>query len=125
MNREEVNSGVWTNRKLGCFVCSTDISLATSLINVVSIVERSHDRRDCKSRNRVMVVEPVNKPQANSESAVVVKITLNGPPFVAMLDSSAQPSIVDKGTLSSLGINFAASPGRVHGVGTTSVETLG
>ena len=51
-----------------------------------------------------MIVDPVNMPQAIGESAVVVKITLNGCISVVMLDSGAQPSIVDKGTLHPLGL---------------------
>ena len=54
----------------------------------------------------------------------MVRIKLNNSPLVAILDSGAQPSIVDKGTLLSLGANFAACPSRIHGVGATPVGTL-
>ena len=59
----------------------------------------------------------------DSESGVV-RISLNDTPIIAMLDSGAQPSIVDKGTLSSLKVSYACCSGTVHGVGATPVSTL-
>ena len=42
-----------------------------------------------------------------------------------MLDSGAQPSIVDKRTLTSMGVEYTSYPGHIHGVGATPVATLG
>ena len=72
-----------------------------------------------------MVIDSKERSPAISESAVVIQITLNDSPFFAMLDSDAQPSIVDKVTLLSLGVDLPVCPGRVHGVAESVVRTLG
>ena len=53
-----------------------------------------------------------------------MRITLNDVPIVALLDSGAQPSIVDKGILISMGVEFLSYPGYIHGGGSTPVATL-
>ena len=63
-----------------------------------------------------MVIDSKERSPAISESAVVIQITLNDSPCFAMLDSGAQPSIVDKVTLLSLEVDLPVCPVRVHGV---------
>ena len=72
-----------------------------------------------------MLLANTTASQRACESRVVVRITLNDVPIVALLDSGAQPSIVDKGTLISMGVEFLSYPGHIHGVGSTPVVTLG
>ena len=115
---------VFTNRRTGCFICGVEGHFARYCTEQFCqhCGKKGHDRRDCKSRNKVMLVDS-DEPSPNiSESAVVVRITLNDFLVVAMLDSGAQPSIIDKVTLSSLGVDITARPSHIHGVGKSVVD---
>ena len=87
----------WGSRKLGCFVCGIQGHFARSCPDQFcqQCGKRGHHRRDCKTGNRVLLADTSSG--RATESGVVVRITLNGVPIVTMLDSGAQPSIVDKG----------------------------
>ena len=72
-----------------------------------------------------MIVNSKDEPRAISESSVVARVKINDFTLLSMFDSGAQPSIIDKGTISSLGVNFAVFPSRIHGVGEILLGTLG
>ena len=117
----------WTTRKSACYVCGVHGHFARSCPEQFCQLcgKRGHDKRDCRTKNRVLLAEFANSSLHTNELGVVSRIYLNGTPLIAMLDSGAQPNIVDKETLTSLGAKYVSYPGQVNGVGATPVETLG
>ena len=55
----------------------------------------------------------------------MIEISLNGSEKWALLDSGANPSIVDSQSLRSIRTHYATKPSRVYGVGATPVNILG
>ena len=119
-------SAVWTTRKSECFICGNQGHFARSCPEQFCQLcgKRGHGRRHCKNKNRVLLADIRNEHLHDSESRVVVRISLNDTPIIAMLDSGAQPSIVGKGTLSFLKVSYLCYAETVHGVGATPVSTL-
>ena len=59
------------------------------------------------------------------QSGAVVEVRLNGHSKLALLDSGANPSIVDFKSLQKIGREYTKCPSRVYGVGASPVPTLG
>ena len=55
----------------------------------------------------------------------MVSLQLNGIQTTVMVDSGAQPSIIDTVSLEKLGVDCQGRPGRVHGVCATPITTRG
>ena len=53
--------------------------------------KRGHNKRDCRTKNRVLVADFANGSLRTNELGVVSRVSLNGTDLVAMLDSGAQP----------------------------------
>ena len=87
-----------------------------SCTNFVNFVEREHDRRNCRSKNRVYLADLFNEPLHARKWGAVIQIALNDNSLVTMLDSGVQQSIVEKITLI-LEFDYSTSLGDVHGVG--------
>ena len=60
-----------------------------------------------------------------NESGVMVSLQLNEIQTTVMVDSGAQPSIIDTESLEKLGVDCRGRPGRVHGVCATPIKTRG
>lgn len=56
------------------------------------------------------------------EAGILVTVRVNGKESTAMLDSGAQPSIIDKFSLGNLGIGFAGCRGQIQGLDDNPVE---
>ena len=90
--------------------------------------KQGHGRRDCFSYQPVQAVEPAElQLDSGSEvpSGVVIRVCLNGYTTQALLDSGAQPSIVDVRSLNNMGLAYRCRRGKVHGVCSTPIETMG
>ena len=76
--------------------------------------KEGHNRRDCYSKREVLSIDQGE-----------LRIKLNNLENVVMLDSGAQPSIIDYETLSKLHIGYRVCPSRAHGVCATPIPTRG
>ena len=86
--------------------------------------KQGHNRRECYSKRQVLTLDTSEGTQTNHSEAVI-EISLNRCDKWALLDSGANPSIVDAQSLRSIWANYATNPSRVYGVGATPVATLG
>ena len=55
----------------------------------------------------------------------MIPVKLNGVKTVVMLDSGAQPSVIDTASLDKVGSEYTIHPSRVHGVCATPIKTKG
>ena len=93
---------------------------------------KGHGRRDCQARkekrlNSVKLSSNASLTNTNDGNigGVVIAIWVNGKPTRAMIDTGAQPSVMDEKTLDSLGLRCKPDPGIVRGVCATPIDTLG
>ena len=89
---------------------------------------KGHDRRVCwsKGEKRVNNVNSYSDPiSVNNILGVVISVKLNGKPIRALIDTGAQPSVIDEKSLGELGLRCKDAPRMVHGVCATPIETLG
>ena len=84
--------------------------------------KQGHSRRDCRAKKQVLTA---NTPGWPNHSGAVIAITLGGRRQLALLDSGANPSIVDAKSLQVIGVTYARDDSHVYGVGDTQVPTLG
>ena len=77
--------------------------------------KQGHNRRDYYSKRQVLTLDTSEGTQTN-HSGAVIEISLNGCEKWALLDSGANPSIVDAQSLRSIWDNYATNPSRVYGV---------
>ena len=75
-----------------------------------------------------MTLESTQQSRRNGyaiQSGVVIRVSLNGHSTQALLDSGAQPSVVDIQSLRAISSEYTPKRGRVHGVCATPVKTVG
>ena len=123
--RSRGNKWGWGNRyrgqRLACFVCGNTEHLQRTCPSQYcqSCGKKGHNRRDCYSKIEVLSIDQRELRQlhrSNGEPGVMISIKLNNLENVVMLDSGAQPSIIDSETLSKLHIGYRVRPSRVQGV---------
>ena len=56
------------------------------------------------------------------ETAVVIQVRFNGNPIHVMLDTGAQPSVIDKATLETMNIPYYTKQDKVYGVGKSPIQ---
>ena len=119
----------YQNQRPSCFECrSTEhFQRACPSQYCQSCGKKGHDRRDCYSKRQVFSVGHVSSTNSRylNESGVIVSLQLNEIQTTVMLDSGAQPSIIDTESLEKLGVDCRGRPGRVHGVCATPIKTRG
>ena len=89
--------------------------------------KQGHHRRDCQTERQVMCSENYEIPNVGRRpdpSGAVVEVTLDGHSKFALLDSGANPSLVDLETLQRMGVGYTEDTGRVYGVSTSPVPTV-
>ena len=59
------------------------------------------------------------------ETAVVIQVRFNGNPIHVMLDTGAQPSVIDKATLETMNIPYYTKQDKVYGVGKSPIQVCG
>ena len=59
------------------------------------------------------------------EAAVVVRVHFGSKPIEVMLDTGAQPSVIDKGTVEKLKLASQLKDSRVYGVGRSPIQVCG
>ena len=115
------------NQRLACFVCRSTEHFQRACPNQYcqSCGKKGNDRRDCYSKRKVFSVGHGFGSSQYNESGVMDFLQLNGIQTTVMLDSGAQPSIIDTVSLEKLGVDCQGRPGRVHGVHATPITTRG
>ena len=121
---QEAINGVGANRTRGqrlvCFVCGNTEHLQRTCPSQYcqSCGKKGHNRRDCYSKKQILTigrgVEPHHLQRYMDEPGVMVSIKLNNFENVVMLDSGAQPSVIDTETLDKLQIRYQIHPSKVH-----------
>ena len=59
------------------------------------------------------------------ETAVVVPVKWNGKPINVMMDTGADPSVVDRGTVQKMNIPYSTKYSQVYGLGRTALAVCG
>ena len=75
-----------------------------------------------------MALEPVQQVRQREDaiqSGVIIRVSLDGHSTQALLDSGAQPSVIDIRSLREIGSDYVSRRSKVHGVCSTPVETVG
>ena len=121
------STNIYQNQRPACFECRSTEHFQRACPNQYcqSCGKKGHDRRDCYSKRHVFSVGHGFGSSQYNESGVMVSLQLNGIQTTVMLDSGAQPSIIDTVSLEKLGVDCQARPGRVHAVCATPVTTRG
>ena len=123
-----VRGGFMPERRAGCWICG-DIrhfirDCPKQCCNKCG--ERGHSLWNCKSKGVFTVnsVKTTNIFQEN-EAGVVISVTLEGNKISAMLDSGAQPSVIDRKTMYKFNIPFKQVASQVHGLCSSPVKVCG
>ena len=88
--------------------------------------KQGHNRFDCRSKRQVLSLDTDGELYpGQGPSGAVINIKLNNHNQRALLDSGAEPSIIDIESLKAMGTGYSRSQSRVYGVGTEPVATLG
>ena len=112
----------YRSQPLACFVCESTEHLQRACPSQYcqACRKKGHDRRDCYSKKRVYSVDTRGGSAARndylSEAGVMIPIKLIGKETNVMLDSGAQPSIIETDSLGKLHVNFQIRPSQVPGV---------
>ena len=133
--RSRGNKWGWGSRnrssRMNCYVCGSSEHLQRNCPSQYcqSCGKKGHDRRDCFSKKQVFSVDHrfVSNSSQNVplDLGVMVSLRLNGRESIVMLNSGAQPSVIDTMSLEELRVPFQVCPSQVHGVGDTAVPTRG
>ena len=87
--------------------------------------KKGHDRRECNNRKdrRVNALQnPMATQTKDNLWGVVITIRINGKPIKAMIDTGAQPSVIDDKSLEEVGLVCNNDPGMVRGVCATPIS---
>ena len=119
------SAGKWTKsqgKRPACFVCGDTRHFQRKCPRQYcqQCGKQVHHRRDCFSAKRVMTLEvPAQQGHQDGnaiQSGVVIRVCLNGHAIQALLDSDAQPSVVDVQSLKAIGAEYTPGRSRVHSV---------
>ena len=88
--------------------------------------ERGHEVRYClHTRGRRGVFQATTQHSVVHETAVVVPVKWNGKPINVMMDTGADPSVVDRGTVQKMNIPYSTKYSQVYGLGRTALAVCG
>ena len=76
-------------------------------------------------KRRNYIIKHYEASRNDIQSGVVIRVGLNGYSSQVLLDSGAQPSIVDVQSLKAIGLDYKLRRSKVHGVCATPIETMG
>ena len=112
--------------KLRCFICGSERHLIARCPSkrCPRCGERGHDLYQCKNRKED-VLSATGEEGDYPEAAVVVRVHFGSKPIEVMLDTGAQPSVIDKGTVEKLKLAYQLKDSRVYGVGRSPIQVCG
>ena len=88
--------------------------------------ERGHEVRYCPhTRSRRGVFQATTQHSVVHETVVVVPVKWNGKPINVMMDTGADPSVVDRCTVQKMNIPYSTKYSQVYGLGRTALAVCG
>ena len=115
-------------KKGRCFICDSDRHFMAQCPerHCAKCGERGHEVRYCPhTQSRREVFQATTQHSVVHETAVVVPVKWNGKPINVMMDTGADPSVVDRGTVQKMNIPYSTKYSQVYGLGRTALAVCG
>ena len=88
--------------------------------------EKGHGLRQCNGGTKPHnVLEIADSLAGCPEAGVIIPVLFDGSPIDVMLDTGAQPSVVDKGTIKHMNFPYQSKDGRIYGIGESHIPICG
>ena len=115
-------------KKGRCFICDSDRHFMAQCPkrHCAKCGERGHEVRYCPhTRSRRGVFQATTQHSVVHETAVVVPVKWNSKPINVMMDTGADPSVMDRGTVQKMNIPYSTKYSQVYGLGRTALAVCG
>ena len=113
-------------KKGRCFIYDSDRHFMAQCPERAKCGERGHELRYCPhTRSRRGVFQATTQHSVVHETAVVVSVKWNGIPINVMMETGADPSVVDRCTVQKMNILYSTKYSQVYGLGRTALAVCG